>query len=190
MASEDLAVAQQKMTRVVEALERDLRRVQTGAASGSLLNEVFVDHHGRRRLIDMATITIPDPRQIVVQPWDPASLRAIGTAISQSRIGLTPTVDGPSIRLYVPGLSEERRRELAGIVHRRVEQAHVEVRSVRHETLAAIRKREKARVISADDGRHETAQLRRLTDQAIDAVDARGEAKVAELLHLEGIGPP
>src|SRR5262245_2725649 len=143
MASEELTVAEQKMTGVIEALKRDLRRVQAGAASASLLNEVFVDHHGRRRLIDIATITVPDPRQIVIQPWDPGSLRAIGTAISQSRIGLTPTVDGPAIRLYVPGLSEERRRELAAIVHRRVEQAHVDVRAVRHEAMAAIKKREK-----------------------------------------------
>jgi ribosome recycling factor len=184
MASEDLTVAEQKMARVVEALERDLRRVQTGAASASLLNEVFVDHHGRRRLVDIATITISDPRQIVIQPWDPASLRAIGTAISQSRIGLTPTVDGPSIRLYVPGLSEERRRELAGIVHRRVEQAHVDIRSVRHEALATTRKRETSRLIGADDARREAAELQRLTDRFVEQIDARGEAKVAALMRL------
>ena len=184
MASEDLTVAEQKMARVVEALERDLRRVQTGAASASLLNEVFVDHHGRRRLIDIATITIPDPRQIVIQPWDPASLRAIGTAISQSRIGLTPTVDGPSIRLYVPGLSEERRRELAGIVQRRVEQAHVDVRSVRHEVLAAIKKREKARLLGVDDARREATELQRLTDRFSTEADGRGAAKVTALMRL------
>jgi ribosome recycling factor len=185
MASDDLAMAEQKMTRVVEALERDLRRVQTGAASASLLNEVYVDHHGRRaRLVEIATITIPDPRQVVIQPWDPSSLRAIGTAISHSRIGLTPTVDGPAIRLYVPGLSEERRRELAGIVHRREEQAHVEIRAVRHETLAAIKKRERTRTIGADDARRETAQLQRLTDRFIEEVDARGEARVGDLMRL------
>ena len=185
MANEDLAAAERNMTRVVDAFERDLRRVQTGAASASLLNEVFVDHHGRRsRLVEIASISVPDPRQIVIQPWDPASLRAIGTAISQSRIGLTPTVDGPAIRLYVPGLSEERRRELATIVHRRVEQAHVEIRAVRHEALAAMKKREKARAIGVDDVRRETAQLQRLTDRFIGAVDARGEARVADLMRL------
>ena len=185
MASEDLAVAEQKLARVIEALERDLRRVQTGAASASLLNEVFVDHGGRRaRLLEFATISVPDPRQIVIQPWDPGSLRAIGTAISQSRIGLTPTVDGPSIRLYVPGLSEERRRELATIVQRRVEQAHVEIRAIRHEALAAIKKQEKARTIGADDARREGAQLQRLTDQFSAAADERGQAKVAGLMRL------
>lgn len=185
MASDDLAVAEVKMGRVIVALERDLQRVRTRAASASLVDEVYVDHHGRRaRLIDVAAITIPDPRQIVIVPWDPSSLRAIGTAISQSRIGLTPTVDGPAIRLYIPALSEERRRELAGLVHKRVDQAHVEIRTIRHESLAALRHHARVRSIGADDLRRETALLQQLTDRFVGDVDRRGQAKEASLLRI------
>jgi hypothetical protein len=114
---EDLTTIGQKMSRVLQSMERDFARLRAGAASASLLDDIHVDHRGHRaRLIEVASITIPDPRQIVIVPWDPASLRAIGAAISQSRIGLTPTVDGQAIRLYVPGMTEERRRE---IVHLR-----------------------------------------------------------------------
>jgi ribosome recycling factor len=138
--SEILAATERKMALVLAAMERDLQKIRVGGASASLIDAVQVDHLGRRaRLVELATVTIPDPRQIVIRPWDPGSLRAIGTAISQSRIGLTPTIDGGTIRLYVPALSEERRRELAGLVRKRVERAHVEIRAVRHEALASIR---------------------------------------------------
>ena len=185
MASDDLAVAEEKMGRVIAALERDLQRVRTRAASASLVDEVYVDHHGRRaRLIDVASIAIPDPRQIVIVPWDPSSLRAIGTAISQSRIGLTPTVHGPAIRLYVPALSEERRRELAALVRKRADQARVEIRTIRHEALAALRLRERDRSLGADEVRRSSALLQRMTDRFVDEVDRRGQAKEASLIHL------
>ena len=185
MNAETLTSAEQQMTRVVAAMERDFDRVRTGAASASLVDGVHVDHHGRRaRLIEVATITIPDPRQIVIVPWDPASLRAIGTAISQSRIGLTPTIDGPAIRLYVPGMTEERRRELVALVHKRADQARVEVRAVRHEALAAIRGREKQRAIGSDEARRETARLQQLTDHFVAQVDRIAQAKEAAILRL------
>ena len=185
MPSEDLAAVEPKMRRVIEALERDLQRLKTGAASASLVEAVHVDHHGHRaRLIDVASITIPDPRQIVIQPWDPASLRAIGTAISQSRIGLTPTIDGPAIRLYVPAMSDERRRELVALVHKRAEQARVEVRAVRHEALATIRGREKRHATGADDARRETALLQQLTDRFVGEVDRQEQAREAAILRL------
>jgi ribosome recycling factor len=183
--SEGLSVAKQKMAHVMAALERDLQRIRTGAASASLVEAVHVDHHGRRaRLIDVATITIPDPRQIVIVPWDPSSLRAVGTAISQSRIGLTPTVDGPAIRLYVPGMTEDRRRELVALVHKRADQARVELRSVRHEALASIRAREKQRALGADDVRREASRLQTLTDRYVAEVDRLGQSKEASILRL------
>jgi ribosome recycling factor len=183
--TDDLSFAEQKMARVIAALERDLQRIRTGAASASLVEAVSVDDHGRRaRLIDVATITIPDPRQIVIVPWDPSSLRAIGTAISQTRIGLTPTIDGPAIRLYVPGMTEDRRRELVALVHKRADQARVELRSVRHEALASIRARERQRAIGADDVRRETARLQGLTDRHVAEVDRLGQDREASILRL------
>ena len=100
VSTDVLANAEMGMKRTIEAMERDLQRLRVGGASASLVDGVHVVHQGRRaRLIEMATVTIPDPRLIVIRPWDTSSLRAIGTAISQSRIGLTPTMDGPTIRL-------------------------------------------------------------------------------------------
>ena len=148
------------MTRVLQSMERDFGHLKTGAASASLLDDIHVDHGGRRaRLIEVANVTVPDPRQIVIQPWDPGSLRAIGTAISQSRLGLTPTIDGPAIRLYVPAMTEDRRRELVGLVHKRMDQARVEIRAVRHEALAELRAQERARSIGADEARRRTTLL-------------------------------
>ena len=173
------------MTRVLQSMERDFGHFKTGAASASLLDDIHVDHHGRRaRLIEVASVTIPDPRQIVIQPWDPGSLRAIGTAISQSRIGLTPTIDGPAIRLYVPAMTEDRRREIVGLVHKRMDQARVEIRSVRHEALAALKDRERGRLVSADDARREAQRLQRFTDQFIAEIDRLGRAKEASLMRL------
>ena len=136
-ASDALEAVEQQMALVIAAMERDFQKIRVGSASGSLIEAIQVDHLGRRtRLIELATVTIPDPRQIVIRPWDPGSLRSIGAAISQSRIGLTPTIDGGAIRLYVPALTEDRRNELAGLVRKRVERAHVEIRTIRHEALA------------------------------------------------------
>ena len=185
MLSEDLAAVELKMRRVIEALERDLQRIRTGAASASLVEGVSVDHLGRRaRLIDIATVTIPDPRQVVIVPWDPSSLRAIGTAISQSRIGLTPTIDGPAIRLYIPAMSEERRHELVALVHKRADQGRVEIRAIRHETLATTRVREKQRSIGADEARRGTATIQQLTDRFVAEVDRLAQAKEANILQL------
>jgi ribosome recycling factor len=185
MGAEDLAATELKMTRVLAAMERDFHRLRTGAASASLLDDVTVDHHGRRaRLVEVASIAIPDPRQIVIVPWDPSSLRAIGTAISQSRIGLTPTLDGPAIRLYVPAMSEDRRHELVGPVHRRMDQARVEIRAIRHEALAGLKDRERSRVVGADDARREAQSVQHLTDQHIAEIDRFGRAKEATVLRL------
>ena len=185
MSTETLATAEQQMSRAVSAMERDFDRLRTGAASASLVDAVHVDHHGRRaRLVEIATVTIPDPRQIVIRPWDPSSLRAIGTAISQSRIGLTPTIDGPAIRLYVPAMTEERRRELVGLVHKRMDQARIEVRAVRHEALGALRGLERAHALGTDDARRHAAALQRLTDRHIAEIDRLGALKEASVVRL------
>ena len=185
MSREILASTEQKMVRTLDAMERDFARIRAGGASGAILDDVHVDHHGRRaRLIEVASITIPDPRQIVISPWDPSSLRAIGAAISQSRIGLTPTVDGSAIRLYIPAMTEERRRELGGVVRKRMDQARVEIRALRHEALAAVRERDPKRPLGSDDVHRETALLQRMTDRFVAEIDRRGHMKEEELLRL------
>ena len=185
MSAEVLAATEQKMTRTIEAMERDFQRVRTGGASASLIDAIHVDHQGRRaRLVELATITIPDPREIVIRPWDPKSLRSIGTAISQSRIGLTPTIDGSAIRLYVPALSQERRLELVGLVHNRMDQARVELRALRHEALAALRARDPKLPVASDDVHRKTDRLQRMTDRFIAEVDRLGRIKEESVLRL------
>ncbi len=184
-ASDPLAGVEQKMALVVAAMERDFQKIRVGAASGSLVDAIRVDHLGRRmRLIELATVTIPDPRQIVIRPWDPSSLRAIGTAISQSRIGLTPTIDGGAIRLYVPALTEERRNELAGLVRKRVERAHVEIRTIRHEALAAVRARERGHLAGSDEVHRNIERLQRSSDGVTAEIDRLGRAKEATILRV------
>ena len=173
------------MSRVLQSMERDFGPLKTGAASASLLDDIHVDHNGRRaRLIEIASVTVPDPRQIVIQPWDPGSLRAIGTAISQSRIGLTPTIDGPAIRLYVPAMTEDRRREIVGLVHKRMDQARVEIRALRHEGIEAGRDRQRRHETGADDARREADRLQRMTDRYVAEIDRLGRLKEASLMRL------
>jgi ribosome recycling factor len=185
VSATDLAAAEQKMSRVLEALERDFKRLRVGGASASLVDEIHVDHQGRRtRLVEMANITIPDPRQILIRPWDPSSLRAIGTAISQSRIGLTPSIDGSAIRLYVPAITEERRRELVTLVHKRMDQARVEIRAVRHEALASLRAPNPERHVGADQVQRDSVELQRLTDRFVAEIDRLGLIKEESVLRL------
>ena len=170
------------MQLVLRALDRDLAKIRVGAASGALIDGITVDHLGRRmRLTDLATITIPDPRQIVIRPWDPGSLRAIGTAISHSRIGLTPTIDGGSIRLYVPAMTAERRETLATLVRERIERAHVEIRTIRHEAIAAVRARDRAHLGGSDEIRRDLQALQQTTDRVTAEIDRLGEAKAATI---------
>jgi ribosome recycling factor len=183
LSTEILASAERRMTRSLSALERDLQQVRVGGASASLLDAIQVDHQGRRtRLIELANISIPDPRQIVIRPWDASSLRAIGTAISRSKVGLAPTIDGAAIRLYVPAMSEERRRELVTLVRKRVDQAHVEIRALRHEALAALRAADTKPPASADDHRRATTLLQQMTDRLTGEIDRRGQLKEESVL--------
>ena len=176
-----LTEADGRIARVIAALDHDLGAIRVGAASGALLDGIHVDHAGRRlRLIELASVSIPDPRQIVIRPWDPTSLRAIGTAISHSRVGLTPTVDGGTIRIHVPAITGERRDELVRLVHERVERAHVDLRRVRHETLASIR----SAAASTDDARRMIDRLQRAIDAATAEVDRLGALKDAALRRL------
>jgi ribosome recycling factor len=178
---EDLSTIEQKMSRVLQSMERDFSRLRAGPASASLLDDIHVDHRGRRaRLIEVASITVPDPRQIVIVPWDPASLRAIGAAISQSRIGLTPTVDGQAIRLYVPGMTEERRRKIVHLVQKRMDQARVDIRGLRHEGLATIRSGNGGK----DESRRATARLQETTDRYVAEIDRLGRLKEESLTWL------
>jgi ribosome recycling factor len=180
LSAEILASTEQKMGRALEAMERDFEGFRTGRASASLVERLPVE--GGQRLGQLASISIPDPRQIVVQPWDRHVLSAIAKAITQSGIGIRPTVDGSAVRLYFPALTEDRRRELVGLIHRRMEQARVEVRVLRHEATAALRAGERRQDLGADEAHRESELLQRMTDRFGAEIDRLGQVKVEHIL--------
>jgi ribosome recycling factor len=185
MSSETLTATEHKMARAVEVLERDLQGVRTGRASTSIVERLLVDYYGTpTALVQLAGISVPESHQIVIQPWDRSVLGAIEKAILKSDIGLVPNVDGSVVRLNIPPLTEERRRDLVKQVHKRMEEARVEIRNLRREAADQLKKEEHEGTIGSDEGRREHEQLQRITDKHIADVDHVGAAKEQEILEV------
>jgi ribosome recycling factor len=185
MSSEILATAERKMTRAIEVMERDLASIRTGRASTGLVERLHVDYYGTSTALNqLAGISVPEPHQIVIQPWDRSVLGAIEKAIIKSDIGLVPNVDGTVVRLNIPALTEERRKELVRVVHRRMEEARVEIRNLRREAIDALKREERDGEIGADDSHKEQEALQRLTDREIAEVDRLGAIKEQEVLEV------
>jgi ribosome recycling factor len=185
MTHEALTAIEPKMQRAIEAMERDFTGIRTGRASTAMVERIVVDYYGTQTpLNQVAGISTPDAHLIVIQPWDRSVLSAIEKAITKSDIGLMPNVDGTVVRLNVPPLTEERRREMVKQVRRRTEEARVEVRNHRREAADALKKALRDGDLSEDEERRELENLQRLTDRHIDAIDARAERKEAEILEV------
>jgi ribosome recycling factor len=185
MSNEVITSADQKMARAVEALERDLANIRTGRASTGLVERIHIDYYGTQTpLNQLAGISVPEPHQIVIQPWDRSALGAIERAIIKSDIGLTPNVDGTVVRLNIPALTEERRHDLVRQVHKRMEEARVEIRNVRREAADQLKKLEKDGEVGVDDGRKLLDNLQKTTDRHVDEVDRVGAAKEQEVLEV------
>ena len=185
MSSEILADADHKMSRAIEAMDRDLQGVRTGRASTSLVERIHVDYYGTSTpLNQLAGISVPEAHQIVIQPWDRGVLGAIEKAITKSEIGLMPNVDGTVVRLNIPPLTEERRKDLVKVVHRRMEEARVEIRGVRRDAADQLKKEERDGEVGADEGHRQLDLLQKTTDRHIAEVDRRGAAKEQEVLEV------
>jgi ribosome recycling factor len=185
MTHEALTAIEPKMQRAIEAMERDFAGVRTGRASTTLVERINVDYYGAQTpLNQLAGISTPDPHLIVIQPWDRSVLSAIEKAITKSDIGLVPNVDGTVVRLNVPPLTEERRKEMVKQVHRRAEEARVEVRNHRREAADVLKKALREGDLSEDEERRELEGLQRLTDRHIEVIDGRSERKEAEILEV------
>jgi ribosome recycling factor len=185
MSSETLSAIEHKMARAVEVLERDLQGVRTGRASTSLVERVMVEYYGTPTALNqLAGINVPEAHQIVIQPWDRGVLGAIEKAIIRSDIGLVPNVDGAVVRLNIPPLTEERRKDLVKQVHKRMEEARVEIRNLRREAADGLKKEEHEGTIGTDESRRELEQLQRITDKHIVDVDHVGAAKEQEILEV------
>ncbi len=185
MVEQILKDARIRMQKAADALQRELATLRTGRATPALVEHLKVDYYGAPTpLHQLATITVPEARLITIQPYDRNCVSAIEKAIQKSDLGLTPSTDGTVIRLVLPQLTEDRRRELAKIVHKKVEEARVAVRNVRRDALEHLRKAMKEKQISEDEERRAQDQLQKTTDQMIAEVDRIGQAKERELLEV------
>jgi len=185
VSHEALRTIEPKMQRAVEAMERDFAGIRTGRASTALVERIAVDYYGTSTpLNQLAGISTPDAHLIVIQPWDRAALPAIEKAITRSDIGLVPNVDGTVVRLHVPPLSEERRRELVRQVRRRLEEARVEIRNFRREAADELKQALRDGSLGEDEERRELENLQRLTDGFVEMADARGERKETEIMEV------
>ena len=183
MSTEVLSAAEHKMARAVEAMERDFQGIRTGRASTSLVERIHVDYYGTQTpLNQLAGISVPEAHQIVIQPWDRGVLGAIEKAIIKSDIGLMPQVDGTVVRLNIPPLTEDRRKEIVRVVHKRMEEARVEIRNQRREAGDALKREEREGDVGADEAHRQHDQVQRLTDRFIADVDRLGGAKEEEVL--------
>ena len=175
--------AESRMKGAVQALEEDLAGIRTGRASPALIERLQVDYYNALTpLIQLASISVPEPRSLLIRPFDASSLKNIERAILASDLGLTPNNDGKSIRLNIPPLNEERRRELVRVVNHRVEEARVAVRNVRRDSIRDLREFEQEKLISEDDQKRGEEELQKITDRYIEDVNAVGERKEVEIL--------
>jgi ribosome recycling factor len=185
MSSETLTGIERKMVRAVEVLERDLQGIRTGRASTSIVDRIMVEYYGTPTALNqIAGVSVPEAHQIVIQPWDRTVLTAIEKAIIKSDIGLVPNVDGSVVRLNIPPLTEERRKDLVKQVHKRMEEARVEIRGLRREAAEQLKKEEHDGNFGADEGRRELDQLQKITDRHVADVDRVGAAKEQEILEV------
>ena len=180
-----IAEAEERMQNAVEATRREFARIRSGRASPALLDKVLVNAYDTKMPVNqLATISVPEPRLIVVTPWDRKNVPAIERAISTSAIGLTPVVEGSIIRLPVPPLTEERRRELAKQVQKVAEDGRVAVRNVRRDANEGIKRMEKEESLSEDEVRLGQDEIQELTDAHIEELDEAAEQKVEEIMEV------
>lgn len=185
MIDQVLAELKQRMTKSLEALQDDLKAVRTGRASPALVERLSVEYYGAATpLNQMASIAAPEPRLLVIRPWDASALSDIERAILKSDLGLTPQNDGKLIRLSIPRLTEERRRELVKVVSRRVEEGRIAIRNLRRDALQDLKEFEQEKMISEDEFFRAKDKVQDLTDEFIAKIDETGERKEAEVMEI------
>lgn len=180
-----LEAGEEKMTKTCEALKREYATLRAGRATPSLLDKVQADYYGVPTPINqMANISAPESRLLLIQPWDKSVISAIEKAIQKSDLGLTPNNDGSVIRISIPQLTEERRRELAKVVKKKAEDAKVAVRNIRRELNDDIKELEKAHEVSEDDAKRGLDDAQKLTERFVKKVDDIAEFKEAEIMEV------
>ncbi|HSK19389.1 MAG TPA: ribosome recycling factor [Longimicrobiales bacterium] len=177
--------AQAQMDRSIEALRREFSSVRTGKASPALLDTVRVDAYGSKMMLNqVASVSTPEPRMLIVQPWDKGLMGEIEKAIRNSELGLNPANDGNIIRVPVPALNEERRREMVKMLHKIAEEGRVAIRHARQEANKEIKRLQSDGQMSEDDARRETDRIQKLTDEHITKIDHLLKAKEEEVMEV------
>jgi ribosome recycling factor len=180
-----LAEVKDNMQKSIEATQRAFNTIRTGRANASLLDRITVDYYGTEtQLKSLANISTPDATTIAIQPYDKSSMGQIEKAISISDLGLTPNNDGQTIRLNIPPLTEQRRKELAKQASKLAEEGKVALRNIRRDAVDAVRKQEKNREISEDEARDLQEQIQKVTDQYTEKVEELLSSKEKEILTL------
>jgi ribosome recycling factor len=180
-----VADAKTHMQKAVDATKREFAGVRTGRASPALLDRVSVDYYGvATPVTQVANVSVPEARLLVIQPWDKALLKEIERAILKSELGLTPSTDGAVIRLPIPSLTGDRRKELVKVVHKQAEDGRVAVRNIRRDHREKLERLEKAGDLSKDDARRHQDDLQKVTDQYIKEIDTLLAAKEKEITEV------
>lgn len=182
---EILLDAEERMEGALSALDREFGKLRTGRASTSLVDGVVVDYYGTPTPINqMASVAVPDSRSLTIQPWDRGAFNDVEKAIMQSDLGLTPINDGKIIRINIPPLTEERRKDLVKLAKKYIEDAKIAIRNVRRDANAQIQKLEKDKEITEDDCRKGQDDVQKLTDSYVAKCDEKGATKEAEIMEI------
>ncbi len=185
MVKEILKKTKERMNKSIESFKKDLAGIRTGRASLSLLDSIRVEYYGNQvPLNQVATLNVPEPRTITIQPWEQRMISVIEKAILESDLGLTPSNDGKIIRINIPPLTEERRKQLTKVVRKRAEEARVAVRNIRRDANDELKKLEKQKEISEDELKKRLDEVQKLTDEFIKQIDELLEKKEKEIMEV------
>ena len=185
MLKDEYKVYEEKMKKSIESVVGDFAAVRAGRANASVLNRIMVDYYGTPTPIQqMAAIGSPDPRTLLITPWDATTLRAIEKAILESDLGINPQNDGKAIRLAFPQLTEERRKELVKQIHKYTEGGKVAIRNIRRDAMENFKKQQKNSEITEDDYKNSEKDIQKITDDFIAKIDKATVAKEKELTEL------
>ncbi|MBQ9696995.1 MAG: ribosome recycling factor [Acidaminococcaceae bacterium] len=180
-----LSTNEEKMKKTISYLREDLAGLRAGRATPALLNKITVDYYGTPTPVNqVANVGVPEPRMIVITPWEKSMIKPIAKAIMTSDLGLNPNTDGSVIRLNLPQLTEERRKELVKTANKRTEEARVSVRGLRRDIIEGIKKAEKAKQITEDDSKDGQDKAQKLTDKMMKEIDKVIEAKEKEIMEV------
>ena len=185
MTKDVIKSAEDRLGKTLDALKKDYGTLRAGRAAPSLLDKVMVDYYGTATPVNqIANVTIPEPRMIMIKPYDRSSLKDIERAIQKSDLGLTPNNDGTTIRLAIPQPTQERRKELVKVVNKKAEECKVSMRNVRRDANEAIKKLEKAKEITEDDRKDAQDKVQKLLDKYIKMVDDARAIKEKEVMEV------